>query len=175
MAICTSACSEPYIPGNLYQATTPDCAHWLDGSRFELPGQISVFASKPAASSADGVQLGLAYFVPKNGRASFVGQQFLLTVPHGSAFAEGKLVSVKLSPSPVRAETTADLPSLPSTLQGDPTNEETMYQVNIEFQGPIPERFDFTPPRMVVGAREYAVRTYTYRFFKERNEFGLCS
>ena len=127
LPLVLAACSEPYAPGILYQATTPGCTHWADGSRFELPKQISVFAGKPEAVSGAGVELSLAYFIPRGAEASFEHQEFVVTLPRGAAVSRGTVVSVERAVSPVRAETTVVLSELPKSLRGEPAAEETMY------------------------------------------------
>lgn len=170
-----ASCSETYSPGILYQAQTPGCINWADGSRFELPKQISVFAGVPDAVGRLSIELNLAYFVPATAATTFEHQIFSITVPHGREILRGVVTSIERSPSPVRHATTVNLSALPQTLIGETSSEETMYKIYIRFSGEIPDRFDFTPPPMAVDQRAYPVRTYTYRFFKERDAYGLCT
>ena len=175
LPLALAACSEQYVPGVLYQATTPGCTNWADGSRFELPKQISVFAGRPNAVGDAGVELSLAYFIPRDVEARFKSQEFAITLPRGASVSRGTVALVERAGSPVRAETTVVLPGLPDSLRGESPADETMYRVKIQFTGPLPERFDFTPPDMLLGEKSYPVRTYTYRLFTERNAYGLCT
>ena len=61
------------------------------------------------------------------------------------------------------------------TLHGDSSSDDVMYRLKIKFATALPERFDFTPPEMIVRGKKYPVRTYTYRLFKEQKTYGLCT
>jgi hypothetical protein len=171
LAACTDGA---YNPGIMYQAQSPDCDRWIDGSDFELPKEIRVFASAPKSGADGKLELGLAYFVPLGVETTFTKQVFQLTLPRGRVVSEGTVTSVdrKLKNS---LENPQPLASLPNTLVGEVGGEDTMYRLNVVFNPPLPERFDFTPPDMLVGGKPFPVRTYTYRFFKDRARVGLCS
>ena len=169
------ACSDSYTPGILYQAKSPACAIWSDGSRFELPKEIDVFAGKPESGSASSVDLSLAYFIPPAAAATFTNQVFAIAPPQSAETVRGTVTSIEQAVSPVRAATTVALATLPDTLRAQSATETTMYRIKIRFSGPIPDRFDFTPPRMLIGQDSYPVRTYTYRFFPDRKAYGLCT
>ena len=175
LLLSLAACTEkPYNPGILYQAESPNCDRWVDGSRFELPQEISVFASVPALARDGNLELGMAYFVPEGVSTTFATQTFEITLPHGKSVAQGetKAVDRHLKNSTKSPE---PLPALPKTLVGEAGGDETMYRFKVVLTPPLPDRFDFQPPDMVVGEKSFHVRTYTYRYFKERNQIGLCS
>jgi hypothetical protein len=156
----------------MYGATSENCSRWLDGSNFELPREIAVFASTPTPSTGLGIQLSLAYILPSGTRAQFSNHEFSLTNPRGSAFAIGSVVHVErdVGNSPIAA-----MSSLPLSLEAGSQAARVIYRVVIEFSSTIPPRFDFKPPDMIVDGKQYPVRTFTYRFFDDRKVYGLCT
>ena len=168
----------PYVPGFLYGALTPNCDGWIDGSNFELPKEISVFASTPEPRDGSKLELGLAYFLPQGTEATFTSREFQITEPRGPAIAKGLIGQV--TQRPINAfrhghPPTIALSELPQTLVGNNLGEQTMYKVPLLFNLPLPERFDLRPPDLVIDGKAYPVRTYTYRFFKDRGAYGQCS
>ena len=176
VSLALAACAgDVYDPGPLlYQAVTPGCERWLDGSRFELPKRISVFASVPVPTTDGKMELGLAYFIPRGISTTFTNQVFEVTLPKGIAVARGEVTLVDRTP-PSSGQAPTVLTALPGTLVGEPDSEETMYRLRVLFSPPLPERFDFKPPDMLVEGKAYPVRTYTYRRFSDRGMVGLCS
>jgi hypothetical protein len=174
LLLVLAGCTPPYDAPIMYQAVTPDCATWVDGSGFELPGEINVFAGKPAPAGKEAWDLDLAYFLPRKTEARFATQDFVLNLPHGDVVAKGEVVKVERAlPGARRAR--ESLPLRLDLLRGEDFDDDTMVQVTIRFHKPLPQRFDFTPPSMIVAGRTYPVRTYTYRWFASRNALGLCS
>jgi hypothetical protein len=174
LILALTGCTARYDAPIMYQAVSPDCGTWVDGSRFELPGEISVFAGKPAAAGEYALDLDLGYFLPKGAEARFVDQNFVLNLPHGDVVSKGAVIKVeRVLPAPKWSR--EPLPLRLDTLRGEDFHDDTMYQVTIQFPKPLPQRFDFTPPLMIVAGRTYPVRTYTYRWFASRNAFGLCT
>lgn len=172
-----AGCGEQYRPANLYMATTPDCRNWSEGSRFDLPEGMRAFASMPSPTPPGTAPLDLAltYFVPRGRDAKFSTREFALTVPHGAVASRGIITSVLVKESSSATNKADLLEKLPMLLRSAASVEETSFRVNLRFGGALPERFDLTPPPMVIGGTSYPVRTYTYRLFKERNAYGLCS
>ena len=72
-----SACDD-YTAPSLYQATTPDCKTWTEGSRFELPRGITVYATPPTTLTEGGTELALIFTLPVGTQASFTRLSFLL-------------------------------------------------------------------------------------------------
>jgi len=175
LALALDGCTQPYMGPILYQATTPDCPFWVDGSRFELPQGISVFASPPRSIGAHTLELSLTYFIPKGAEATFTNQKFVITLPRGSVVAHGAVAFVDRRVSGLPDSKAELLSELPLILHGELGGDETMYRVDIDFVGNVPDRFDFTPPVMIIGSDKYPMRTYTYRLFKQRQAYGLCT
>ena len=174
LLLVLGGCTGRYEAPIMYQAQTPGCDRWADGSNFGLPEEISVFAGSPSAVGEQALDLSLSYFIPKGTKAEFIDQKFLLTLPRGKPVAEGEVVKVERvlhAPKWLRES----LPSLVHTLHGEDFDGETMYQIKIRFRKPLPQRFDFTPPSMIIAGKTYPVRTYTYRWFASRNVYGLCT
>lgn len=169
-----AACEQPYHAPILYQAQTPDCRDWVDGSRFELPRNISVFAGAPEPGPDGAVQLRIAYFVPRGESVQFSSQEFAVAEPKSSMRLPGAVARVDRGVSNAPGIRTEQLSSLPNSLVALDIGDETMVRVTLVISAP-PRRFDLLHPTMLVGGKAYPVRTYTYRWFAERNEFGLCT
>ncbi|HEV7817240.1 MAG TPA: hypothetical protein VGP06_19330 [Janthinobacterium sp.] len=173
--LALAGCEDAYKAENLYQATTTDCANWIDGSRFVLPQQIGVFASPPQAVDDKTLELGLSYFVPRGMQAQFSARTFDIAVPRGAVAARGKIVGVDRRAPGGLEKKTETLDGLPLLLRADANSDETIFRLRLQFRGALPERFDLTPPPMIIGGKPYPVRTYTYRLFKDRKVYGLCT
>ena len=87
-------CSQPYDAPILYQAKTPNCQDWLDGSRFELPQEIGVYAAPPKAVDGNVLKLGLMYAVPKGTEATFESHAFAIAIPRGEVVGTGIIMNV---------------------------------------------------------------------------------
>lgn len=174
LAMSLSACEQPYQAPILYQAQSPDCRDWTDGSRFALPKDIDVFAGTPKGSHAEYVQLQISYFIPRGKSVTFASADFLLTEPKGRAIAMGVIEHIETGVRDGPGLPTEPLPKLPTTLSAVDRGEETMFRITLRFASP-PDRFDLAHPTMVVDGTEYPVRTYTYRWFEQRKAYGLCS
>lgn len=169
-----SACEQPYHAPILYQAQTPDCRNWADGSRFELPRRVSVFAGAPEQAPDGALQLRIAYFIPRGESVSFASQEFEIVEPQGSTSATGSVAAVDRHAVNAPGAKTEALASLPQTLTALNIGDETMIRVTLLFTSP-PKRFDLLHPSMLVGGKPYPVRIYTYRWFEDRREYGLCT
>jgi len=169
-----TACEQPYHEPVLYQAQTPDCRNWADGSRFELPGSISVFAGTPERAADGALLLRIAYFIPRGESVAFSSEDFAIAEPTGSALIKGTVAAVDRGASNAPGTKTETLASLPPTLQALDFGDETMVRAKLLFPSP-PKRFDLLHPKMIVGDQPYPVRTYTYRWFEDRGMYGLCS
>jgi hypothetical protein len=174
LLLVLGGCTGQYEAPIMYQAVTPGCDRWVDGSSFDLPEEISVVAGSPSAVGEQALDLDLSYLIPKGAKAEFVDQKFLLTLAHGEPVAEGEVVKVeRVLPAPKWLR--ESLPSLMQTLRGENFDDETVYQIKIRFRKPLPQRFDFTPPSIIIVGKTYPIRTYTYRWFASRNAYGLCT
>jgi hypothetical protein len=109
----------------MYQAVTPDCGTWVDGSLFELPGEIDVFAGKPTPACKQALDLDLAYFLPKGAEVRFATQKFVLNLPHGDVVSEGAVITVERAlPGPRRSR--EPLPLQLDMLRGEDFDDDTM-------------------------------------------------
>ena len=64
---------------------------------------------------------------------------------------------------------------MPLLLRGDANSDETIFRLRLRLDGALPERFDLTPPPMSINGTVYPVRTFTYRLFRDKHEYGLCT
>ena len=173
---CLAGCDASYNAGPLlYQAQTPGCLGWDDGSNFGLPDSVSVFASAPERAPNGGVILGLAYLVPRGRSIAFSSQEFDIRDPKSLAQVRGVVTRVDRSVVGIHpSEQPENLASLPKTITAIDRGDETMVRVDLRF-ATAPSRFDLLHPRMLIDGTSYPVRTFTYRWFPERSRFGLCS
>lgn len=172
--ITLAACEQSYRAPILYQAQTPDCRDWADGSRFELPKSISVFASAPERSADGSVQLRLAYFVPRGQSMKFSNQDFSISEPKGPPTEMGAVTLVDRAAVNAPTHKTEVLASLPVALDALDIGDETMVRATVQFSK-APRRFDLVHPQMIIDGKLYPVRTYTYRWFEDRGKLGLCT
>ncbi|WP_254672050.1 hypothetical protein [Janthinobacterium sp. MP5059B] len=93
LLLLVSACDD-YTAPSLYQATTPECKTWTEGSRFELPRGISVYATPPVTLKEGGTELALIFTLPVGTQASFTRLSFLLEEPKQQPFAEAKVLTI---------------------------------------------------------------------------------
>lgn len=168
------ACEQLYHAPILYQAQTPDCRNWADGSSFELPRSIRVFAGSPKAGAGATLEVPLAYFIPRGESVTFTSQTFAVVAPSGGGRVVGTVDAVDRRVSNAPGTKTEHLSSLPLTLVALDSGDETMVRATLLFQSP-PKRFDLVHPDMVAGSKVYRVRTYTYRWFEDRKQYGLCT
>jgi hypothetical protein len=170
-----TACEDAYKAENLYLATTADCANWVDGSRFVLPQEISVFAGAPEAAGDGALDLNLSYFMPRSVQAQFTRRGFEITQPHGAAIARARIVAIDRRAPSGPDKKLEYIDKQPTLFRGDADAEQTIFRLRLRFAAPLPERFDLTPAPMVIDGKTYPVRTFTYRLFKDRQAYGLCS
>jgi hypothetical protein len=173
-SVTLAACEQPYRAPILYQAQTPGCSEWADGSRFELPESISIFASAPDRGADGSVQLRLAYFVPRGKSVTFSSQNFSISEPKGPQLGSGTVTLVDRGAVNAPTYKTEVLASLPTTLVALDIGDETMVRATVRF-AQAPTRFDLLHPQMVINGRSYPVRTYTYRWFENQGKLGLCT
>jgi hypothetical protein len=171
-----AGCEDQYKPSAMYLASTPACSTWLDGSRFDLPQRNAVFAVMPTMIDATTVELNLTYLLPRGKDVKYSSLRFELTTPHGPVVARGVVSYVDRVATGSAKKEVERLDGLPVLLRADASSGETIYRVRVRFSGALPERFDLTPPTMLVNNKPYPVRTFTYRRFSEKNNaYGLCS
>ncbi|SFM31377.1 hypothetical protein [Rugamonas rubra] len=176
LALCLlAACSEAPPPAPPYPSISAGCAQWQDSASLAVADSIHLNVAAPRTLEDGGIELVLAYFLPANSRADLERTGFELTVPHGAAIASGRIGQVERLIPPVGKDGPIVLPGLPPRLLGEAYGADVIYRFPLRFAGPLPERFDLTPPAMTVGGVRYPMRTLTLRRFAQRGAFGLCS
>jgi len=170
-----AACGDNYTPVDLYQAKTPDCQNWADESRFDLPKGIFVTATAPVALPEGGVEIGLVYMLPRNTQAQFASRAFKISQPKGAPLATAEIASIYQRGTSARPEIVEVIKEMPVLMVATATSDATQFRFRLQFKGKLPERFDFTPPVMVINRDRYPVRTFTYRYFEDRKAYGMCS
>ncbi|MBJ7311603.1 hypothetical protein ACFOLJ_11665 [Rugamonas sp. CCM 8940] len=176
LAVCLAAgCSEAPPPAPPYPAISAGCAQWQDSASLAVADSIHLNVSTPRTLDDGGVELVLAYFLPANSRADLARTGFELTLPHGAAIASGRIGQVERLIPPVGKDGPIVLPGLPPRLLGEAYGADVIYRFPLRFAGPLPERFDLTPPAMTIAGVRYPMRTLTLRRFAQRGAVGLCS
>ena len=170
-----AACGDNYKAVDLYQAKTPDCKNWADESRFELPKGIYVTATAPVALPEGGVEIGLVYMLPRNTQAQFTSRAFKIYQPKGAPLMNAEVASIYQRGTSARPEMVEVIKEVPVLMVATARSDATQFRFRLQFKGKLPERFDFTPPPMVIDRDRYPVRTFTYRYFEERKAYGMCS
>lgn len=170
-----AACGEKYTPASLYQAVTPECKNWADESRFDLPKGIYVTATAPTAVPEGGVEIGLVYMLPRNTLAQFTSRAFKISQPKGAPLQTAEIASIYQRGTSARPEIVEVIKEMPVLMAAVATSDATQFRFRLRFKGKLPERFDFTPPDMVINRDRYPVRTFTYRYFEDRKAYGMCT
>ena len=174
LPLLLSACGEDYKPVDVYMAATPECKDWQESSRYALPREISVSTTPPVMLEGGGAEFTFVYFVPRGQRARFLSRDYLVTAPRGPVIAKAELVSFYQRATNSRPEIVEVIPKVPDMLVAGATGEETIWRVRLRVKEKLPERFDITPPAFEIALSEYPMRTFTYRYFPERQAYGLC-
>ncbi len=170
-----SACGNDYQPVQLYQAVTPECTKWEDGSTFTLPENITVTATPPTSLPDGGVEISVIYMVPRGAMAQFTSRAFKIAAPKGPPLATGEVVTIYRRGTEGRPELVDVIEQVPILMTGIGTSDVTQYRFRLQFKGKLPERFDFVLPAMKIKNERYPVRTFTYRYFNDRKTYGMCS
>ena len=174
LLLLVSACDD-YTAPSLYQATTPECKTWKEGSRFELPRGISIYATPPVTLKEGGTELALIFTLPVGTQASFTRLSFLLEEPHKEPFAEAKVLTIYQRGMNRKAEIVDVIETLPIMFSAVGSSKETQWRLRLQLPRQLPQRFDLSMPDMLVAGKRYPVRTFTYRYFPERKAYGMCS
>ncbi len=173
--LATAGCSDAPPPPAPYPVISAGCTNWQANASIAMAGDVRINASAPRAGAKGGVELDLAYFIPETGRADLARTRFSLTVPHGAVIASVGTGPVLRVLPPYEPGKALLLPTLPPRLLGEAFGGNVIYRMVLRFPGPLPERFDLTPPDMTIDGQAYAVTTLTYRYFPERKAYGLCN
>ena len=174
LLLLVSACND-YTAPSLYQATTPECRTWTEGSRFALPRGISVYATPPTTLKDGGTELALIFTLPIGTQASFTRLSFLLEEPKQAPFAEAKILTIYQRGVSRKAEMVDVIDTLPIMFSAVGSSAETQWRLRLQLPRQLPQRFDLSMPDMLVAGKRYPVRTFTYRYFPERQAYGMCS
>lgn len=174
LLLLVTACDD-YTAPSLYQATTPECKTWTEGSRFELPRGISVYATPPVTLKEGGTELALIFTLPVGTQASFTRLSFLLEEPHKPPFGEAKVLTIYQRGMNRKAEIVDVIEKLPIMFAAVGNSKETQWRLRLQLPRQLPQRFDLSMPDMLVAGKRYPVRTFTYRYFPERSAYGMCS
>ncbi|MFA9218426.1 MAG: hypothetical protein ACEQSK_15160 [Sphingomonadaceae bacterium] len=174
LLLTLAGCGDSYTPVDLYMAATPDCKDWQEGSRFDLPRGIRVSTSPPVTLADGGAEFTLVYILPRGERARFLTRAYHVTAPKGAVVAKAELVSFYQRTTTSRPEIVEVIPKVPDMLVAGATGEETIWRVRLRVSSKLPQRFDLVAPAFEIATREYPMRTFTYRYFPERQSYGLC-
>jgi hypothetical protein len=174
LLLLLSACDD-YTAPSLYQATTPDCKTWTEGSRFELPRGISVYATPPTTLKDGGTELALIFTLPVGTQASFTRLSFLLEEPKKPPFANARVTTIYQRGLDQKAEIVDVIEQLPIMFSAVGNSKATQWRLRLQLPRQLPQRFDLNMPDMLVAGKRYPVRTFTYRYFEERKAYGMCT
>ena len=174
LLLLVSACDD-YTAPSLYQATTPDCKTWTEGSRFELPRGITVYATPPTTLKEGGTELALIFTLPVGTQASFTRLSFLLEEPKKPPFANATVTTIYQRGLDQKAEIVDVIEQLPIMFSAVGNSKATQWRLRLQLPRQLPQRFDLNMPDMLVAGKRYPVRTFTYRYFDERKAYGMCS
>ncbi|MCE3262583.1 MAG: hypothetical protein K0R43_1662 [Pseudoduganella sp.] len=169
-----TACGDTYTPGPLYQATSADCGTPVDADTFELPRGITVSATNVVSTSAEGIEIGVNYMLPRTTQLQFATRHFQVSQPKGALLENATVLSVYQRPTNGRAEIVEIVNGVPLALNAVGTSDHTQIRYRLLVKGKMPPRFDLTPPDVVIGGKRYLSRTYTYRWFEDKKSFGMC-
>jgi hypothetical protein len=171
--LALSACND-YQPVQLYMAKTPACSEYVETSRFDLPDGITVTATSPVTLPEGGAEFGLVYLLPRGTKAQFATLSYPVTQPKGERIARAEVVTFYSRGTDTRPEIVDSIEGVPKLLIAVANSDHTQWRARLRVQSKLPERFDLTPPALVIGGDRYPIRTFTYRWFAERKAFGLC-
>ncbi|WP_374583121.1 hypothetical protein [Pseudoduganella sp.] len=169
-----TACGDSYTPGPLYQATSADCGTAVDADTFELPRGITVSATNVVPSSEPGIEIGVNYMLPRTTQVQFATKHFQVSQPKGALLENATVLSVYQRPTNGKAEMVEIVHGMPLTMNAVGTSDHTQLRYRLLIKGKMPQRFDLTPPDVIIGGKRYVSRTYTYRWFDDKQSYGMC-
>lgn len=175
LLLTLAACGNDYQPVQLYQAVTPECTQWEDGSTFALPDNITVTATPPQALPDGGVEINVIYMVPRGAQMKFTSRAFKIGMPKGPPLMNAEVVTIYRRGTQGRPELVDVIEEVPVLMTGIGTSDMTQYRFRLQFKGKLPQRFDFMLPAVKIKDERYPIRTFTYRYFNDRKTYGMCS
>lgn len=174
LPLLLAACGKDYEPVQLYMATTPACSDAVETSRFALPDGITVTATSPVTLPDGGAEFGFVYLLPRGTKAQFATLTYPVTQPKGPRIARAEVVTFYSRGTNSRPEIVDSIEGVPKLLVAVANADETQWRARLRVTSKLPQRFDLTPPALIIDGDRYPVRTFTYRYFPERKAFGLC-
>ncbi len=176
LLLVLAGCGDTYTPGPLYQATSADCATPVDADTFELPRGITVAATTVLPQPAEGgMEIGVNYMLPRTTQVHFATSHFQVTQPKGPLIENATVLSVYQRASNSKPEIVEIVNGVPLVLFAVATSDDTQFRYRLIIKGKMPKRFDLTPPDVVIGGKRYVSRTFTYRWFEDKQAFGMCN
>lgn len=171
--LAVTGCDD-YQPVQLYMAKTPDCREYVETSRFDLPGGITVTATSPTTMPDGGAEFGFVYLLPRGAKAQFATLTYPVTQPKGARIANAQVVTFYSRGTDTRPEIVDSIEGVPKLLVAVANSDHTQWRARLRVPSKLPQRFDLTPPALYIDGDRYPLRTFTYRYFAERNAYGLC-
>ncbi|GGY90431.1 hypothetical protein ACFFTM_24880 [Pseudoduganella plicata] len=172
--LSVTACGDRYEPVQLYMAKTPECKDYVETSRFDLPGGITVTATSPSTLPGGGAEFGFVYLLPRGAMAQFATLTYPVTQPKGARIANAQVVTFYSRGTDTRPEIVDSIEGVPKLLAAVANSDHTQWRARLRVPAKLPERFDLTPPALYIDGDRYRLRTFTYRYFADRKAYGLC-
>jgi hypothetical protein len=104
----------------------------------------------------------------------FVTRAFNITQPKGPVVAKAKVLSYYQRGTNNRAEMVEVIENIPGLLLPVATADVTQWRIRLGVDKGLPDRFDLVLSDVIIDDVRYPVRTFTYRWFPERKDYGLC-
>ena len=175
LLLALAGCGDTYTPASLYQATSPDCGTPVDADTFELPRGITVAATTVLPQPAEGgMEIGVNYMLPRTTQVHFATAHFQVSQPKGPLIENATVLSVYQRPTNGKPEMVEIVNGVPLVLFAVGTSDDTQFRYRLIIKGKMPKRFDLTPPDVVIGGKRYVSRTFTYRWFEDKQAYGMC-
>jgi len=175
LLLALAGCGDTYTPASLYQATSPDCSTPVDADTFEFPRGITVSATTVLPQPAeDGMEIGINYMLPRTTQVHFATAHFQVTEPKGPLIENATVLSVYQRPTNGKPEIVEIVHGVPLVLFAVGTSDATQFRYRLIIKGKMPKRFDLTPPDVIIGEKRYVSRTFTYRWFEDKQAYGMC-
>lgn len=175
LLLALAGCGDTYTPASLYQATSPGCSTAVDADTFEFPRGITVAATTVLPQPAEGgMEIGVNYMLPRTTQVHFATAHFQVSQPKGPLIENATVLSVYQRPTNGKPEIVEIVNGVPLALYAVGTSDDTQFRYRLIIKGKMPKRFDLTPPDVIIGEKRYVSRTFTYRWFEDKQAYGMC-
>ena len=175
LLLAVAGCGDTYTPASLYQATSSDCSTPVDADTFEFPRGITVAATTVLPQPAEGgMEIGINYMLPRTTQVHFATAHFQVTEPKGRLIENATVLSVYQRPTNGKPEIVEIVHGVPLALFAVGTSDATQFRYRLIIKGKMPKRFDLIPPDVIIGGKRYVSRTFTYRWFEDKQAYGMC-